>query len=318
MRLLAASLVDNPFGHELFLPTVARVGALLGVAAVVVLIVERKRLAHIRDSSLFKKVLSWSVMAPAYLAAVFIGGPVGFLIVGFMIVQGLAEYSRLIGLRRRYSWLLLGSGVATFAFTGTLTQFFLLAPLAFFVVVTAFPIVTGDITDAHHQVTGSLFGYIYIPFMLSYLAFIKVLELDGVEILVLTGIAVALSDIVAFTVGSLIGGPKLAPMISPNKTWAGAAGNVVGAYAGWLLMWFAIPGDWSLTTRLAVPAITAVAALYGDLTQSFVKRDFGVKDAGDLLPGFGGLLDRIDSFLVGLPLSYYAIVISQHFTVGPR
>ncbi len=49
-----------------------------------------------------------------------------------------------------------------------------------------------------------------------------------------------------------------------------------------------------------------------------MKRDFGVKDAGDLLPGFGGLLDRIDSLLVGLPLSYYAIVILQHFTVGPR
>jgi len=318
MTLLAARLVDNPFDHDLFLPTVARVGALLAVAAVVVLIVERKRLTDVRESSLFKKVLSWSVMAPAYLAAVFVGGPVAFLVVGFMIVQGLAEYGRLIGLRRRYSWLLLGSGVATFAFTGVLTQFFLLAPLAFFVIVTAFPIVTGDIADAHRQVTGSLFGYIYIPFMLSYLAFIKVLEFDGVEILVLTGIAVALSDITAFTVGSLIGGPKLAPKISPNKTWAGAVGNLAGAYAGWVLMWFAIPGEWSLTTRLAVPAVTAVAALYGDLTQSFVKRDFGVKDAGDLLPGFGGLLDRIDSFLVGLPLSYYAIVISQHFTVGPR
>ncbi len=318
MMLPAVPLIDNPLDHELFLPTVGRVGVLLAVAALIVVIVERRRLNQIRQSSLFQKVLSWSLMAPAYLAAVFVGGPVGFLVVGFMIVQGLAEYGRLIGLNRRYAWLLTGAGVATLGFTGVLTQFFLLAPLAFFVIVTALPIVTGEVADAHRQVTGALFGYIYIPFMLSYLAFIKVLELDGVEILILTGIAVALSDIAAFTIGSLIGGPKLAPRISPNKTWAGAAGNVIGAYAGWVLMWFAIPGDWSLTTRLVVPAVTAVAALYGDLTQSFVKRDFGVKDAGDLLPGFGGLLDRIDSLLLGLPLSYYAIVISQHFTVGPR
>ncbi|MGH2661595.1 MAG: phosphatidate cytidylyltransferase [Actinomycetota bacterium] len=83
-------------------------------------------------------------------------------------------------------------------------------------------------------------------------------------------------------------------------------------------MWFLIPDEWSITTRLLVPVVTAAAAVYGDLIKSFVKRDFGVKDAGDLLPGFGGLLDRIDSLLVGLPITYYAIVISQHFTVGPR
>lgn len=318
MTTALAALVDNPLDNDLFLPTLVRVTILLGVGALLVAIVERKRLAQIRDSSLFQKVLSWSVMAPTFLAAIFVGGPVGLVVVGFLIVQGLAEYNRLVGMARRYAWLLVISGVATLVFTGGLTRFFLFAPLAFFVLVTVLPIVTGDVHDAHRQVTSALFGYIYIPFMLSYLVFIKVLEPDGIEILILVGLSVALSDIVAFIMGSLLGGPKLAPAVSPNKTWAGAAGNLLGAYAGWVLMWFAIPDTWSLTTRLLVPAVTGVAALYGDLIQSLVKRDFGVKDAGQLLPGFGGLLDRIDSLLVGLPLSYYAIVISQHFTVGPR
>jgi phosphatidate cytidylyltransferase len=202
--------------------------------------------------------------------------------------------------------------------TGLLTPYFLFAPLLFFVLVTLVPILTGQIEGAHAQVTSTLFGYLYIPFFLAYLVYIKLVESDGLEILLLVGIGVALSDILAFTVGKVFGGPALAPAVSPNKTWAGAAGNLIGAYLGWALMWFAIPDEWSLATRLLAPAIIGAAALWGDLIESFVKRDFGVKDAGDLLPGFGGLLDRIDSLLMALPITYYAIVITQHFTVGPR
>lgn len=309
-----AQLLDNPFDNQLFIPAVVRVAALLVAALAVVGVVERKRLRQIRESSLFQKIFSWSVMAPTFLAAIFVGGPIGLIVVGFLIVQGLAEYVRLVGIARRYAWLLVASGVATLIFTGALANYFLLAPLAFVVAVTLLPIVSGDVHDAHRQVTSSLFGYIYIPFSLSYLVFINVIEVDGLEILLLVGLSVALSDIFAFIIGSTVQGPKLAPQVSPNKTWAGAVGNLVGAYIGWSLMWFALPDDWSLTTRVITPAVIGAAALYGDLIQSFIKRDFAVKDAGNLLPGFGGLLDRIDSLLLALPISYYAIVLTQHFT----
>ena len=89
--------------------------------------------------------------------------------------------------------------------------------------------------------------------------------------------------------------------------------GVIGAYLAWAIMSFAVPNEWATATWLIVPAVTGAAALYGDLIQSFVKRDFGVKDAGTLLPGFGGLLDRIDSLLVALPITYYAIIMIQHF-----
>lgn len=313
MPLKVASVFDNPFNDDLFLPTTARVVALLLIGAVLVLIVERRRLVSVGQSELFRKVLSWAVMAPTFLAAVFIGGPVGLLVMGFLIVQALSEYVRLVAIARRYAWLLMVSGIATLVFTGGLARYFLFAPLAFFVLVTALPIVTGDVRDAHRQVTSSLFGYIYIPFLLSYIVFIKVVEPFGTEMLIIVGISIALSDVAAFTLGSAIGGPKLAPTISPNKTVAGAVGNIVGAYAAWAIMAFAIPGHFAPAIWVIVPAITGVAALYGDLIQSFVKRDFGVKDAGTLLPGFGGLLDRIDSLLVALPIAYYAIIMTQHY-----
>jgi phosphatidate cytidylyltransferase len=318
MSDLLAALILNPLDHPLFGSTVIRVAALLAVGLLVVLIVERKPWDELRKSPLFQKVLSWSIMAPTFLAAIFFSGIVGLLVIGYLVVQGLAEYVRLVGITRRYAWILVGSGVLTLVGSGLLPEYFLFAPLLFFLLVTLVPVVTGEVRGAHYQVTSTLFGYVYIVFSLSYLSFIRVAEASGVAILLLVGVSVALSDVLAFTIGSVVGGPKLAPSVSPNKTWAGVAGNVVGAFAGWALMSFVIPADWSVTTRVLVPVVTAAAAVYGDLVQSFVKRDFAVKDAGNLLPGFGGLLDRIDSLLIGLPVTYYAILVSQHFTVAPR
>lgn len=315
---MIAALLDNPLDHELFLPSVIRIGTLLLAGVLVVVLVERKPWGELRKTSLFQRVFSWSVMAPTFLAAIFVGGPVGLVVIVYLIIQGLAEYTRLVGIGRRYSWLLVLAGLATPILTALLSPYFLFAPLAFFVVVTLLPILSGEVENAHVQLTSTLFGYLYIPFFLSYLVFIRVTELDGLEILLLIGVGVALSDVVAFVVGSVVGGPKLAPRVSPNKTWAGLAGNMLGALGGWALMWFAIPDEWSLATRIIAPIVLGLAAAWGDLIESFVKRDFQVKDAGDLLPGFGGLLDRIDSLLVALPIGYYAIVITQHFTAGPR
>ena len=114
-----------------------------------------------------------------------------------------------------------------------------------------------------------------------------------------------LSDVGAFTVGSLLGRHRLAPVLSPNKTWEGLGGNVVGAYAGLAVMQFALPDDslWLILSTL--PLVVAVGAIWGDLFESLIKREFAVKDAGSLLPGMGGLLDRLDSLIFVIPLGYY-------------
>jgi phosphatidate cytidylyltransferase len=104
------------------------------------------------------------------------------------------------------------------------------------------------------------------------------------------------SDIGAYAFGRLIGGPKLAPALSPNKTWSGAIGGlacamVVGGFGA-----AAVTSD-STATLLAISAFVAIAAQLGDLAESFAKRRFNVKDSGGLIPGHGGLLDRLDSLL---------------------
>jgi phosphatidate cytidylyltransferase len=309
-----AVIIHNPLKNHLFWPSVIRVAALLVAGVLIVALVERKPLAQLRQSVLFKRIFSWSAMAPTFLAAIFFGGVVGLVVIAYLVIQGLAEYIRLVRIGRRYAWLLIVSGLLTLVLTGLLPRYFLFAPLAFFILVTLIPIASGDVEGAHYQVTSSLFGYLYIPFFLAYLVFIRVVEPDGVQMLLFIGVAVALSDVLAFVVGSLLKGPKLASKVSPHKTWSGVGGNLAGAYGGLALMWFALPREWSGVTLVVAPLAVAFAAVWGDLMESFIKRDFGVKDAGDLLPGFGGLLDRIDSLLIALPLAYYAILISEHFT----
>ena len=111
--------------------------------------------------------------------------------------------------------------------------------------------------------------------------------------------AVWATDIGAYVTGRLLGGPKLAPRISPNKTWAGLLGGVVCA-ASWGAAWGALAGA-GMAGAIVISAITAVVAQAGDLGVSAVKRRFGVKDASRLIPGHGGMLDRVDGFLLTAP-----------------
>ena len=103
------------------------------------------------------------------------------------------------------------------------------------------------------------------------------------------------TDIFAYFAGRSIGGPKLAPRISPNKTWAGLIGGMVGAsFCGWLAAWYFELG----TPFLWIGAAMGLLAQLGDLYESWEKRRAGIKDSGSIIPGHGGVLDRLDGLLV--------------------
>jgi phosphatidate cytidylyltransferase len=107
------------------------------------------------------------------------------------------------------------------------------------------------------------------------------------------------ADICAFLVGNALKGPKLWPRISPNKTWTGFFGGLLGGGAAGLLV-AAAPfsqGGPSAASAVWIGLLAAVAAMAGDLWESMLKRRFGVKDSGDLIPGHGGLLDRVDGLM---------------------
>jgi phosphatidate cytidylyltransferase len=111
-------------------------------------------------------------------------------------------------------------------------------------------------------------------------------------------------DVCAYFVGKRWGRRRMAPSLSPRKTWEGAAGGMVGALAGAFvaLALFGLPLSLWATTLIGIAA--GIVGPIGDLSESFIKRQAGLKDAGTLIPGHGGVLDRIDSLLFTAPTVY--------------
>ncbi|MCC6105131.1 MULTISPECIES: phosphatidate cytidylyltransferase [Acetobacter] len=131
------------------------------------------------------------------------------------------------------------------------------------------------------------------------------LRLGGVMPVLFVVCVVVASDSCAYLTGRLVGGPKLAPRISPGKTRSGAVGGLVGAVlAGSLIA--QISGQGGIATAAVWAALLGVAAQTGDLAESAMKRALGVKDSGTLLPGHGGLLDRFDGLVAAAPLAAVA------------
>ena len=128
---------------------------------------------------------------------------------------------------------------------------------------------------------------------------------DGPDLLLLAMLCVTLSDTGAYYVGSALGSHSLAPVVSPKKSWEGVAGGVLGSIIGALIGHFWFFQRLPLAHALVLGVLLCAAGIAGDLAESMLKRSAGVKDSSTLLPGHGGVLDRMDSLLVAAPVLYY-------------
>jgi len=152
-------------------------------------------------------------------------------------------------------------------------------------------------------------GILYIGWLLSYLVALR--GLDAGRNWVFFGLFTTwASDTTAFFIGRKLGRHKLAPNISPGKTWEGATGGILGAIIVSILFFTATPFHLPITYWQAIPLSILVSILgqVGDLVESLLKRNMGVKDSGKLMPGHGGVLDRMDSIIfAGIVVYYYVI-----------
>ena len=148
-----------------------------------------------------------------------------------------------------------------------------------------------------------------------WLAVLFILSLPHGEYLVIYAIAViAFADIGAYFAGRAIGGAKLMPRVSPGKTWAGFAGGMLASLALAASVGTGTGlGGARLGTWMALAGATALVSVFGDLLESMVKRHGGMKDSGSLLPGHGGLFDRLDSLTAGLPVLAFGMLQAGSF-----
>ena len=152
-----------------------------------------------------------------------------------------------------------------------------------------------------------VFVLLYVPFLLSFTTLLA-RRPDGIAWLLGMVLTIASIDTAGYLVGRFLGRTKLAPALSPKKTWEGLAASVTGGFLGGLLMSQLVGAAWWWGIIFAV--VFLLSGVLGDLSESVIKRDLGLKDMGHLLPGHGGFLDRLDSML---PTSFVAYLIASIF-----
>ncbi len=255
-------------------------------------------------SDLVLRTLAGAAMIAVALVAIVLGGIAFWLlaIVGALFMM--AEWCDLHGVparTKRIAQFTLSVPLAVMAPASLVLQvhdFFslgLLAGAAFFVVIVT-----------HRRELG--LGILYCGLPVLALMIIR-RQHEGVVFALWALALVWMCDIGAYVAGRTIGGPKLAPKLSPNKTWAGLIGGVILAslFAGFMHWAYGLP----LRMTLATPLL-AVVAQGGDLYESWLKRRAGVKDSGNILPGHGGVMDRLDGLVPVAPLAALLVVL-PHF-----
>jgi phosphatidate cytidylyltransferase len=256
-----------------------------------------------RPSDLALRTVVGLAMVAVAIAALWFGDIVFWILCSVLGLFMMAEWADLDGAsssQKRLAQFALSVPLAIMAPMAAGPDFFalgLIAAAAFFIVIV------------QRRSTLAL-GAIYVGLPILALLLIRKQE----EGIVFTFWALALvwvCDIGAYFSGRAIGGPKLAPAISPNKTWAGLAGGVLlaGAFGAAMHVFYGLP--WRLT--LATPVL-AIVAQSGDLFESWLKRRAGVKDSGNLLPGHGGILDRLDGLVPVAPLAALLVILPKFYS----
>jgi phosphatidate cytidylyltransferase len=164
-----------------------------------------------------------------------------------------------------------------------------------------------DLSVSVQSAAFTLLGVLYVSWLLSYVILLRLLSEGSSYVFYIFGV-VWLGDAAAMYVGNWLGRHKLVPIISPRKTIEGAIGGVIGSLCGAAVGGFWLLEHLTLSQSLIIGAILAVLGQLGDLSESLLKRGVGTKDSGMLIPGHGGILDKVDGILFGAPALYYYIL----------
>lgn len=248
-------------------------------------------------SNLKLRVVSGVLMAAVALLAVYAGGPVFVLFAGIVAALVWYEWLEMTAPSRDDRILL-----ATLALIGAATMVLLVlsGALSIYVLILLWVLGAGALTMAGMPAK-SVVGFAYCLGALVSLAQLRGAGgfVPGAAAIVFVFATVWITDIAAYFVGRAVGGPKLAPSISPGKTISGALGGIAGALIAALLVRQVFEPAMGVWAMLVLALLISVVSQAGDLFESSLKRGAGVKDSSQLIPGHGGIMDRVDGLVFG-------------------
>jgi len=267
------------------------------------------------SDNLFKRIVSALTLLPLVLGLVYMGGWWFFALLAVGGLLMFKEWCQLTNCFNNSSFVL--GAIAILIFPAIVTIFGSDGRFDIGLVTLLFVLSAGLVTTPPHKIAAQVsspksknnmsVGIAYVGMALTSLAWLRTQDNHGL-IVIWTFFTVWAMDVGGYFAGKGIGGPKLAPKLSPKKTWAGLIGGMVLA-AG---VSIAISIIFDLGDPLLMPfagALIAVVAQLGDLYESAVKRSLNAKDSGNLIPGHGGILDRVDGLVFAAPIVAFAMAV---------
>ena len=259
---------------------------------------------------------SWWIMCTLFITATIISNVITYVCIGFLSFAALREFYSVIKLRKSdragMLWCYLAIPVQYYlAYRGWYELFIVFIPVFMFVWIPFILVLQGETKMIMSSMAGLPTSLMLCVFGLSHMAYlISLPEIDGFSaggkgLLLFLIFITQINDVMQFIWGKLIGKYKILPKISPNKTWGGFIGGLISSvFIGYLMSFLTPLNDWQV---IVVSFFIAGVGFVGDVVVSAIKRDMGVKDMGQAIPGHGGVLDRIDSLALTTPIFFHLV-----------
>lgn len=256
------------------------------------------------------KIRSWWFMAPIFFFCVALDPRSGVALVGVICYMSLKEYFTLVQTvqadRGALFWSYLTIPIQFYWIaTGWYAMFSIFIPVYLMLFIPVRQVLEGETTEFVARTGRIYWGLLYFVYGLSHMAYMIQLGPGGRELLLWLVFLTQINDVCAFCWGKTFGRNKIAPKISPNKTWEGFLGGIFST--GMLAMFTSFMTPFTLKAAFCTGVALGVAGFLGDLTVAAIKRDAGVKDASDFIPGHGGVLDRVNSLTFTAPLFFHYV-----------
>jgi phosphatidate cytidylyltransferase len=289
--------------------TATVVGRLLAVRA-------RSEAGRATVANMNERINAWWVMCAVFSLAMLVGSTGSVVLFGFVSFLALREFlTGIPSTRADHRALLIAFFLATplqyyFVGIGWYGMFTIFIPVYIFLLTPAVLVLMGETRDFLRRAASIQWALMICVYAISHAPALLVLDtepgyLDRRPLLLFWLVAVVqLSDVLQYVFGKLFGRHPIAPAVSPNKTWEGFVGGVLAASGIGTALWWATPFDPWQAALMAL--LVTVVGFLGGLVMAAVKRDRGIKDFGTMIPGHGGVLDRVDALTFAAPVFFHA------------